>query len=90
MIHRFKKPTPEIFDNTYLNMELALPHDGGEVEFGCVVRRLRDKDGLPIGTAHDNHILDSRMCEVEFSDGHRVSSDRTLLKPVPFEANFKP
>ena len=65
--------TPDMYDDTYLNMELALPRSGGEVEFGRVTKRLRDKDGLPIGTAHDNPILDTRMYEVEFSDGHRAS-----------------
>ena len=54
--------TPDAFDNTYVNMELALPREGGEVQFArVVVKRLRDKDSLPIGTAHDNPILDSRM-----------------------------
>ena len=65
--------TPDTFDDTYLNMELALPRDGAEVQFGRVVKRLRDKDGIPIGTAHDNPILDTRMYEVEFQDGHRAS-----------------
>ena len=66
-------PTAEVFDDTYLNMELALPRDGGEVEFCKVVKRLRDKNGLPIGTANDNPILDSRIYEVEFPDGYRTS-----------------
>ena len=65
--------TPDVYDDTYLNMELALPREGAEVQFGRVVKRLRDKDGLPIGTANDNPILDSRMYEVEFQDGHRAS-----------------
>jgi hypothetical protein len=65
--------TPDAYDDTYLNMELALPRNGAEVQFGRVVKRLRDKDGLPIGTAHDNPILDTRMYEVEFQDGHRAS-----------------
>jgi hypothetical protein len=65
--------TPDTFDETYLNMELALPREGGEVQFGRVVKRMRDKDGLPIGTANDNPILDSRMYEVEFQDGYRTS-----------------
>ncbi len=65
--------TPDTYDDTYLNMELALPRDGAEVQFGRVVKRLRDKDGLPIGTAHDNPILDTRMYEVEFQDGHKAS-----------------
>ena len=65
--------TPDVFDDTYLNMELALPRGGGEVEFARVVKRMRDKDGLPIGTANDNPILDSRIYEVEFPDGHKAS-----------------
>ncbi|KAI2498409.1 Reverse transcriptase (RNA-dependent DNA polymerase) [Fragilaria crotonensis] len=65
--------TPDAYDDTYLNMELALPRQGAEVQFGRVVKRLRDKDGIPIGTAHDNPILDTRMYEVEFQDGHRMS-----------------
>ena len=54
-------------------MELALPRSGGEVEFSRVTKRLLDKDGLPIGTANDNPILDSRMYEVEFPDGYKTS-----------------
>jgi hypothetical protein len=65
--------TPDVYDDTYLNMELALPRDGGEVQYARVVKRLRDKDGLPIGTAHDNPILDSRIYEVEFQDGYKAS-----------------
>ena len=65
--------TPDSFDDTYLQMELALPRDGGEVQFARVVKRMRDKDGLPIGTANDNPILDSRMYEVEFQDGYNTS-----------------
>ena len=66
--------TPNVFDDTYVNMELALPGSGGEVEFAHVTKRLRDKDGLPIGTANDNPILDSRVYEVEFPDGHNKAA----------------
>jgi hypothetical protein len=64
---------PDVFDDAYLHMELALPKSGGEVEFGRVVKRLRDKDGLNIGTVNDNPILDTRVYEVNFLDGHRAS-----------------
>ena len=77
IIQRSKKAdqefTPDSFDDSYLNMELALPREGGDVQFGRVIKRLRDKDGLPIGTANDNPILDSRMYEVEFRNGYRTS-----------------
>ena len=42
-------------------MELAMPRDGDGPEFAKVTKRLRDKDGLPIGKAHDNPILEARM-----------------------------
>ena len=62
--------TQEVFDDTYLNMELALPSgDGAEPGFARDTKRLGDANGLPNGTAHDNPILDSRMCEVEYQDG---------------------
>ena len=51
--------TPDVLDDTYLNMEVALPRDGKGPELDRVVKRLRDKDGIPIGTANDNSILDS-------------------------------
>ena len=66
--------TPEVFDDTYLNMELALPGgDGAQPAFARVTKQLRDANGLPIGTAHDNPILDSRMYEVEYQDGHKLA-----------------
>ena len=40
--------SPDACDETYLNMELALPRDGAEVQFGQVIKRPRDKDGLTI------------------------------------------
>ena len=44
--------TPEVFNDTYLNMELALPRDGGETTVVRVTKRLKDVNGLPIGTSH--------------------------------------
>ena len=65
--------TPDTLDDTYLNMELALPRDGDGPELARVAKRLRDKDGIPIDTANDNPILDSRIYEVEYPDGHQVA-----------------
>ena len=47
-------------------MELALPRNGEEPAFARV---MRDENGNPIGRAHENPILDTRMFEVEFLDG---------------------
>ena len=65
--------TPDVFDDTYLRMELALPGQDGEQQYAKVTKHLKDKDGLPIGTANDNPILDTRMYEVEYIDGHKAS-----------------
>jgi hypothetical protein len=65
--------TPEVLDDTYLSMELALPRDDEGPEFAKVTKRLRDANGIPIGTANDNPILDTRVYEVEYMDGHKAS-----------------
>ena len=51
--------TPDFLDNTYLNMEVALPRIGQGLELARVVKRLQDKYGIPIETTNDNPILDS-------------------------------
>ena len=48
-----------MFGDTYVNMEIALTRDGEGPEFARVSKRLRDANGLPIGTANDNPILDT-------------------------------
>jgi hypothetical protein len=65
--------TPDVFDDTYLNMELAIPRDSDGPEFARATKRLKDKDRLPIGRANNNPILDTRMYEVEYPDGHKAS-----------------
>ena len=62
--------TPESLDDTYLNMELAVPRGlDAQPQVGRVTKRLKDARGLPIGMANQNPILDTRMYEVEFPDG---------------------
>ena len=59
--------TPEVFEDTYLNMEIALLRcDGSEPAFVRVKKRLRGANGLPIGTSNENPILESRVYEVEY------------------------
>ena len=65
-----QEPSPELADDTLLRMELALPRDGDGPELARVKRRKKDSDGNPIGRAHQNPILDTRVFEVEFIDGH--------------------
>ena len=40
---------------------------------------MRDNHGNPIGTANDNPILDSRMYEVQFADGHQQAMAANLI-----------
>jgi hypothetical protein len=55
--------------DNYVGMELALPRGNGEGMLqGQVTKRMRDKEGRPIGTSSDNPLLDSRMYEVEYID----------------------
>ena len=61
-----EKFTPDTFDDRYLNMELALPKgDNPNPQLAKATKRLRDANGIPIGMANNNPILDSRMYKVE-------------------------
>ena len=61
----------DVFDDTHLNIELAIPRDGDGPDFARVTKCLRDKDRLPIGRYHNNTILDTRIYEVDYKDGHK-------------------
>jgi hypothetical protein len=65
--------TPDAHNDTHVNMELAIPRDSNSPEFAMVTKRLRDKDGRPMGKSNDNPILDTRTHEVEHEDGHKAS-----------------
>ena len=65
--------TPEIMDDTYMNMEVALPQDTEIPDLFRVTERLKDANGLPIGTSNENPILDTRVYEVKYVDGHKTS-----------------
>jgi hypothetical protein len=73
------KFTPEVFDGTYLDMEVALPHGEPDPEFARVTKRLQDANGLPIGIANENPILDTHMYEVEHADGVKASMTASLI-----------
>ena len=62
--------TPDVFDEKYLNMELAIPRDGDGHDFSKATKRLRDKDGLPISRSHNNPIMDTKMYELKYKDRH--------------------
>ena len=65
--------TPDVYD-MYLNMELAIPQKGSlEPWLARVTKQLKDANGLPIGLANENPILDTTMYNVEYLDGERTS-----------------
>jgi hypothetical protein len=52
----------------------VLDRPGAEPELARLTKRLKDKDGKPIGKSNGNNpILDSRLYEVEFSDVHKAA-----------------
>ena len=65
-------------------MEVAFTRYGKGPELASVVKRLRDKCEIPIGTANDNPILDSRIYEVEYPDGHRASLAANVITENSF------
>ena len=50
---------------------MAIPRYGDGPEFSKAKKRLKDKDGLPIGRSHKNPILDTSMYEADYKNGHK-------------------
>jgi len=61
-------PDQDTYDQ-YITSQVLLPR-GDNYEKGTVKRRKRDANGNVVGRANANPILDTRVYEVEFSDGH--------------------
>jgi hypothetical protein len=74
----------EIADAQFLIMELTLPRDGEGPEFARVTKRLKDEDGKPIGRANDNPMLDTRVFEVEYYDGHMTTMSANVITECMF------
>ncbi|KAI2511683.1 Reverse transcriptase (RNA-dependent DNA polymerase) [Fragilaria crotonensis] len=61
----------EVAIDQYIGMELALLiGDDGTRIHARVTKCMRDEEGRPIGTAHDNPLLDSRRHGIEYVDGN--------------------
>ena len=43
------------------------------------MKQLKDNQGRPIGIASDNPILDTRMYEVEYQDGHTAALAANII-----------
>ena len=70
--------TPEEYDH-YINMEVAIDRGDEYPELARVIKRLKDNDGNPIGISNKNPILDTRMYEVEFQDGHTEALSTNII-----------
>ena len=57
----------------FMNMEVSLPRYTEGPDLYHVTKRLKDANGLPIGTANGNPILTTRLYEVEYVDEHKAS-----------------
>jgi hypothetical protein len=61
---------PENMYDQLLTAEVLLPQ-GDQMKMGHVTGYKRDQNGNPIGRSHVNPLLNSRMYQVEFTDGTR-------------------
>lgn len=69
--------TPDMYD-TLLSAELLLPK-GNVLVPAKVISRKQDNSGNPIGTAHANPLLDTRVYKVEYLDGHTESCAANII-----------
>ena len=64
---------PDSYDG-YLDMHLTIDRPGaGPPTLARVKKRMKDAAGNPIGRADTNPMLDTRLYEVEYSDGHTAA-----------------
>ena len=58
-----------ILTDQYVGMKLKLPRGpDSELKYARVKKRAVDREGLPVGRAHSNPLLDIRQYESEFND----------------------
>ena len=69
---------PDSYDN-YINMELALDRGGEHPEYARVKKHLKDNQGQPIGIALYNPIIDTRMYEFKYQDGHTAALAENII-----------
>ena len=50
-----------MFEEIYMDMDIALPRCVEDPEFAKVYFFLRDTNGIPIGRQQDNPIMDTRV-----------------------------
>ena len=61
-------------------MELKLDSGSSEhPQLARVSKRLKDHCGNSIGTANSNPVLDTRMYDIEFADGHKQALSANMI-----------
>jgi len=68
---------PETFDQ-YISAQVILPSQDGQL-LGTVTSRKRDLQGNPVGVSNKNPILDTRIYEVTFPDGHTAEFSANVI-----------
>ena len=63
--------TPQFLEDTYVDMKIALLRDKEGPGFAKVTKCLQGADYILIGVQHDNPMMDTRVHEVEYLDGHK-------------------
>lgn len=77
--------TPDTIGDPYVGVEIALPRtDDPEWKYARLKSWKRNAEGVPEGTAHKNLVLDTRLYEVEFKDGHTESMAANLIAECMF------
>ena len=77
-----KEFSPDEFNN-YINLVLTLDRHTEGPKFAKVKKRLKDKDGRPIGITSDNPILDTRMYEVKYADVYiKINESKQYYKQL--------
>ena len=71
------EPTPITYD-TYIGAEVVFPK-GNDMVSGTVKSRVKEFEGQPIGKADKNPILDTRVHNVEFSDGENAELGANII-----------
>ena len=69
---------PDSYD-TYVGMELTLDRPGSDPGYARITKRLKNNEGTPIGVANSNPILDTRLYEVEYPDGHCAATSANII-----------
>ena len=82
-----------MLEGTYLDIEITLTRYREGPVFSEVTKHMRDANIIPIDKYHANPMLDSRVYEVVYLDGHKASLDANIIaenifSPVDKEGNI--